>query len=96
MMLAGAIARSIDDQGAPVFLTRGGVAMELRAGEKARGTRDVDFVLRGDPASLIAHLDAAEDAAQNIPPFITPTQDILTNDLYTSIHRRLRQPRRHG
>lgn len=59
MMLAGALARSIDDDGEPVFLTRGGVAMELRAGEKARGTRDVDFVLRGDPASLLAHLDAA-------------------------------------
>jgi hypothetical protein len=28
-------------------------------GEKARGTRDVDFVLRGDPKSLLAHLGAA-------------------------------------
>jgi hypothetical protein len=59
MMLAGALARSIDEQGDPVFLTRGGVAIELRAGKKARGTRDVDFVLRGDPESLVAHLDAA-------------------------------------
>lgn len=59
MMLAGALARSIDDEGAPVLITRGGVAIELRAGDKARGTRDVDFLLRGDPASLTAHLDAA-------------------------------------
>ncbi len=59
MMLAGALGRVSDDQDVPVFLTRGGVAMELRTGEKARVTRDVDLVLRGEPNSLIAHLDAA-------------------------------------
>jgi Nucleotidyl transferase AbiEii toxin, Type IV TA system len=63
MMLAGALRRAIDDDGAVVFVTRGGVAMELRAGEKARVTGDVDLVVRGDPESLLAHLDAslAED-----------------------------------
>lgn len=63
MMLAGALRRAVDDDGAVVFVTRGGVAMELRAGEKARVTGDVDLVLRGDPESLLAHLDAslAED-----------------------------------
>ncbi len=35
MMLAGALRRAVDDDGAVVFVTRGGVAMELRAGEKA-------------------------------------------------------------
>jgi hypothetical protein len=59
MMLAGALGRISDDQDDPVFLTRGGVAMELRPGEKARVTRDVDLVLRSEPSSLIAHLDAA-------------------------------------
>ena len=43
MMLTGALARSIDKDGEPVFLTRGGISMELRAGEKARGTRDVEL-----------------------------------------------------
>lgn len=63
MMLAGALRRAVDDDGAVVFVTRGGVAMELRAGKKARVTGDVDLVLRGDPESLLAHLDAslAED-----------------------------------
>jgi hypothetical protein len=51
MMLAGALRRAVDDDGAVVFVTRGGVAMELRAGEKARVTGDVDLVLRGDPES---------------------------------------------
>jgi hypothetical protein len=59
MMLAGALGRVGNGQDGPVFLTRGGVAMELRTGEKARVTRDVDLVLRGEPSSLIAHLDAA-------------------------------------
>jgi Nucleotidyl transferase AbiEii toxin, Type IV TA system len=59
MMLAGALRRAVDDDGTVVFVTRGGVAMELRAGEKARVTGDVDLVLRGDPKSLLAHLDAS-------------------------------------
>lgn len=59
MMLAGALRRAVDGDGAVVFVTRGGVAMELRAGEKARVTGDVDLVLRGDPESLLAHLDAS-------------------------------------
>ncbi len=51
MMLAGALGRTIDDDGAPVvFATRGGVAMELRMwGRRRERTRDVDLVLRGDP-----------------------------------------------
>jgi hypothetical protein len=59
MMPAGALRRAVDDDGAIVFATRGGVAMELRAGEKARVTGDVDLVLRGDPESLLAHFDAS-------------------------------------
>lgn len=53
MMLAGALRRAVDDDGAVVFVTRGGVAMELRAGEKARVTGDVDLVLRGDPSPCL-------------------------------------------
>jgi len=49
MMLAGALRRAVDDDGAVVFVTRGGVAMELRAGEKARVTGDVDLVCAVTP-----------------------------------------------
>jgi hypothetical protein len=59
MMLAGALGRIVDEDEAPIFLARGGVAMELRAGDKARATRDVDLLLRGDAVSLVLHLDAA-------------------------------------
>jgi hypothetical protein len=59
MMLAGALARTVDNDGSTVFVTRGGVAMELRAGERARVTGDVDLILRGEQATLLTHLDAA-------------------------------------
>jgi hypothetical protein len=52
MMLAGALARVLDPNGQAVFATKGGIAMELRMGEHARATRDVDLVLRSDPEAL--------------------------------------------
>jgi hypothetical protein len=85
MMLAGALARSIDDEGAPVFLTRGGVSMELRAGEKARGTRDVDLVLRGDPGSLLAHFDTA--FAEDYEEFSFERDEPQPLELRQHVHR---------
>lgn len=58
MMLAGALSR-LDDDGTPRFITKGGIAIELRVQGQARATRDVDFVLRGDPEALVDHLDEA-------------------------------------
>ncbi|HEX5308056.1 MAG TPA: nucleotidyl transferase AbiEii/AbiGii toxin family protein [Solirubrobacteraceae bacterium] len=59
MMLAGALARATDDQDDPVFLTRGGIAIELRTPAQARATRDVDLLIRAAPASLLDRLDEA-------------------------------------
>lgn len=56
MMLAGALARVVDPDGQAVFATKGGIAME---GGRARATRDIDIVLRGEPGQLAEHLDAA-------------------------------------
>lgn len=57
MMLAGALARVVDPNGLGVFAAKGGIAMELRMGDRARATRDVDLVLRGDPDQLADLLD---------------------------------------
>lgn len=57
MTLAGALARVVDSDGRAVFATKGGMAMELRMGDRARATRDVDLVLRGDPLDLADLLD---------------------------------------
>ena len=58
MMLAGALARVTDPDGEGVFATKGGIAMELRLGDRARATRDVDIVIRGNPEDLAELLDA--------------------------------------
>jgi hypothetical protein len=57
MMLAGALARLTDPNGDGVFAIKGGVAMELRMGDRARATRDVDLIMRPDPTQLAAVLD---------------------------------------
>ncbi len=85
MMLAGALRRAVDDDGAVVFVTRGGVAMELRAGEKARVTGDVDLVLRGDPESLLAHLDAS--LADNYEDFSFERNEPQPLELRPHVHR---------
>jgi hypothetical protein len=56
MMLAGALARVLDRNGQAMFATKGGIAMELRMGERARTTRDIDLVLRGDADTLTVAL----------------------------------------
>lgn len=58
MMLAGALARITDPNGEGVFAIKGGVAMELRMGDRARATRDVDLIMRGHPTGLANLLDA--------------------------------------
>jgi hypothetical protein len=58
MMLAGALARVTDPDGEGMFATKGGMAMQLRLGDRARATRDVDIVVRGDTDELADLLDA--------------------------------------
>lgn len=43
----------------PRFLIKGGASMELRLGLRARTTKDVDIVFRGEPDEM---LDALEEA----------------------------------
>jgi hypothetical protein len=57
MMIAGALARVVDPEGQSAFATKGGIAMELRMGGRARATNDIDLVLRGDPDRLADLLD---------------------------------------
>lgn len=45
--------------GEPLFLVKGGVAMELRLDTGARTTKDLDTAFRDDMAAVADHLDAA-------------------------------------
>lgn len=57
MVLLGALDRV--RQGDPVFLLKGGVAIELRLRGHARATKDVDLVFFGNPEDLGVDLDRA-------------------------------------
>jgi len=53
-VLAAALDRARDEQGGPVFLVRGGVAMELRLDLRSRATQDYDAVIRAQSRDLEA------------------------------------------
>jgi hypothetical protein len=57
MVLLGALDRVRESD--PVFLLKGGVAIELRLRSQARATKDVDLVFFGDPENLGRDLDRA-------------------------------------
>jgi len=58
MALLGALERAAPDDALPLFLLKGGVAIEgVRTG--ARATKDVDVVFGGEPGELLDALDAA-------------------------------------
>ncbi|HTD09191.1 MAG TPA: nucleotidyl transferase AbiEii/AbiGii toxin family protein [Solirubrobacteraceae bacterium] len=59
MVAAQALERARDEQGAPLFLIKGGVMIELRLGMRARATKDLDAVFR---AQFDAWLDQLDDA----------------------------------
>ncbi len=52
MVLSAVLARFIDEEGAPLFLLKGGVAMELRLGMRARASKDYDTAFRDELARL--------------------------------------------
>jgi hypothetical protein len=57
MVLLGALDRVCEAD--PVFLLKGGVAIEMRLRGRARATKDVDLVFFGDPQDLGDDLDRA-------------------------------------
>lgn len=57
MVLLGALDRVRESD--PVFLLKGGVAIELRLRSQARATKDVDLVFFGEPEELGESLDRA-------------------------------------
>lgn len=59
MVLLGALERASPDRASPLFLLKGGVAIELRSRTGARATKDVDVVFGAEPGELLDALDAA-------------------------------------
>lgn len=59
MLVALPLERSLDADGEPLFLVKGGVSMELRLNLRARTTKDLDAVFRGAFEQWLASLDNA-------------------------------------
>ena len=59
MVLAGALERAQDAEGAPAFVVKGGVALELRLRLRARATKDFDATFRERLGDMLGVLDAA-------------------------------------
>lgn len=59
MLVALPLDRSLDEEGNPLFLVKGGVSMELRLKMRARATKDLDTVYRGTFESWLDSLDEA-------------------------------------
>lgn len=67
MVLLGALDRSRKSD--PLFLLKGGVAIELRVGGGARATKDIDLVFLGDPERLGEILDDDLDEPYSVFSF---------------------------
>lgn len=80
MVLAAALDRVRDEHDEPLFVVKGGVAMELRLKLRARATKDFDAFFRASAEEMLARLDKALAEphtgfrfARNEPTSIGPT-----------------------
>jgi hypothetical protein len=67
MLVVLPLDRSLDEEGDPLFLVKGGVSMELRLKMRARTTKDLDTVYRGTFEHWLGSLDEA--LAEDIDDF---------------------------
>ena len=58
MIMAGVLERATEAD-SPLFIVKGGVALELRLRDRARATKDIDIVLRDTTADLADSLQEA-------------------------------------
>ena len=58
MIMAGVLDRATNAD-SPLFIVKGGVALELRLRDRARATKDIDIVLRDTTADLVDSLEEA-------------------------------------
>jgi hypothetical protein len=59
MIVTAVLDRVRDEDGEPIFLLKGGLAMELRLQLRARATGDYDAAFRSRTEDVIDHLDEA-------------------------------------
>jgi len=73
-VVIAALQRAVGDDGAPLWLAKGGVYMELQLGLQARATQDIDTLFRGTVEEFQAAL--ADVLSQAWGPFTLQTSDV--------------------
>lgn len=83
MIVTAVLDRIRDENGEPIFLLKGGLALELRLRLRARATNDYDAAFRGRTEEVVDHLDEALarpwngfDLARDVPKIIPNTKAV--------------------
>jgi hypothetical protein len=77
MVVSAALSHLVDETGVPLFILKGGVAMELRFGLRARASKDYDTAFRQELARLEAfsttHRDTLSASSLSRPGLRSPS-----------------------
>jgi hypothetical protein len=76
MVVAGLLEHARDEHLDPLFVLKGGAAMELRLGLRARATKDFDATFRHAVLNMVEHLDDAlrRGAAALLDAYLAPAK----------------------
>lgn len=89
MIVTAVLDRVRDEDGEPIFLVKGGVAMELRLQLRARATGDYDAAFRSRTEEVIDHLDEALAQPWNSFDLTRDAPDIIANTRAVRVRLRL-------
>jgi hypothetical protein len=89
MIVTAVLDRVRDEDGEPIFLLKGGLAMELRLQLRARATGDYDAAFRAHTEEVIDRLDEALTAPWNNFDLTRDAPEIITNTKAVRIRLRL-------
>jgi hypothetical protein len=94
MVLTAVLDRVRDEDGEPIFLLKGGVAMELRLQLRARATNDYDSAFRARAEEILDHLDEALAQSWNDFQLTRDAPEAIKNSEAVRIRLRLSYKRR--
>lgn len=89
MVVTAVLDRVRDEDGEPIFLLKGGLAMELRLQLRARATGDYDAAFRARTEKVIDHLDEALARPWNNFSLTRDVPESITNTKAVRVRLRL-------
>jgi hypothetical protein len=89
MIVTAVLDRVRDEDGEPIFLLKGGVAMELRLQLRARATNDYDAAVRARAEEVMGRLDEALSQPWNNFKLTRDVPEVITNTNAVRVRLRL-------